>query len=115
MYYPCRENKCADQLRSYCEADLRLCFRLCRLLVFPCGGSINIDYRMVIIHIQIRIKPKVYKIIQMQEKLGSVSYLVEKELGVLLPTHVALFSGMSCLAFSYLSRLVSRLILINYV
>ena len=39
LYYPCSENKGADQLRSYCEADLRLCFRLCRLLVFPCGGS----------------------------------------------------------------------------
>ena len=26
MYYPCRENKGADELRSYCEADLRLCF-----------------------------------------------------------------------------------------
>ena len=35
MYYPCCENKGADQLRSYCEADLRLCFRICRLLVFP--------------------------------------------------------------------------------
>ena len=33
MYYPCSENKGADQLCSYCEADLRLCFRLCRLLV----------------------------------------------------------------------------------
>ena len=48
MYYPCSENRGADQLRSYCEADLRsyceadlrLCFRLCRLLVFPCGGSV---------------------------------------------------------------------------
>ena len=39
LYYPSRENTGADQLRSYCEADLRLCFRLCRLLVFPCGGS----------------------------------------------------------------------------
>ena len=39
LYYPCSENKGADQLRSYCEADLRLCFRLSRLLVFPCGGS----------------------------------------------------------------------------
>ena len=39
LYYPCSENKGADQLRSYCEADLRLCFRLCRLLVFACGGS----------------------------------------------------------------------------
>ena len=39
LYYPCSENKGADQLRSHCEADLRPCFRLCRLLVFPCGGS----------------------------------------------------------------------------
>ena len=39
MYYPSSENKGADQLRSYCEADLRLCFRLGRLLVFPCGSS----------------------------------------------------------------------------
>ena len=31
--------KGADQLPSNCEADLCLCFRLCRLLVFPCGGS----------------------------------------------------------------------------
>ena len=34
LYYPGRENKGADQLRGYCEADLHLCFRLCRLLVF---------------------------------------------------------------------------------
>ena len=26
MYYPCSENKDADQLRGYREADLRLCF-----------------------------------------------------------------------------------------
>ena len=39
MYYPCSENKSADQLRSYPKADLRLCSRLCRLLVFPWGGS----------------------------------------------------------------------------
>ena len=39
MYYPSSENKGADQLRGYHEADLRLCFRLCRLLLFPCGGS----------------------------------------------------------------------------
>ena len=41
LYYPYSENKGADQLRSYCEADLRLCFRLCILLVFPCSGSNN--------------------------------------------------------------------------
>ena len=41
MYHPSSENKGADQLRGYREADLRLCFRLCRLLVFSCGGSNN--------------------------------------------------------------------------
>ena len=40
MYYPCSENEGADQLRSYFEADLRLCFRLCRSLSFTPGGSI---------------------------------------------------------------------------
>ena len=34
LYYPSSENKGADQLRGYREADLRLCFRLCRMLVF---------------------------------------------------------------------------------
>ena len=44
-YYPSSENKGADQLRGYCEADLRLCFRLCRLLVFPWGAHmINVRY-----------------------------------------------------------------------
>ena len=39
LYYPCSENKGGDQLRGYCVADLRICFRLCRNMVFPCGGS----------------------------------------------------------------------------
>ena len=30
LYYPCSENKGADQLRGYHEADLRLCFRICK-------------------------------------------------------------------------------------
>ena len=40
MYYQSSVNKGADQLGGYREADLRLCFHLCRLLVFPWGGSI---------------------------------------------------------------------------
>ena len=32
LYYTCSENNGADQ---------RLCFRLCKLLIFPCGGSIK--------------------------------------------------------------------------
>ena len=39
MYYTCSENKDADQLRGYREADLRLCFRPCKLLVFSRTGS----------------------------------------------------------------------------
>ena len=34
LYYPCSENKGADQLRGYREADLRLCFHICKMLVF---------------------------------------------------------------------------------
>ena len=39
MCYPCSENKGADQLRGYREADLRLCFRPCILLIFSRTGS----------------------------------------------------------------------------
>ena len=34
LYYPSSENKGTDQLRGYCEADLRLYFRICKMLVF---------------------------------------------------------------------------------
>ena len=34
LYYLGSENKGADQLRGYREADLRLCFRICNTLVF---------------------------------------------------------------------------------
>ena len=39
MYYPSSENKGADQLRGHREADLRLCFRICKTLVFSRSGS----------------------------------------------------------------------------
>ena len=39
MYYPYSENKGADQLRGYREADLRLCFRICKKPVFSRCGS----------------------------------------------------------------------------
>ena len=39
MYYPYSENKGADQLRGYREADLRLCFRLGKTPVFSRCGS----------------------------------------------------------------------------
>ena len=42
LYYPCSESKGADQLRSYCETDLRLCFRIGKNPVFSCRGSYKI-------------------------------------------------------------------------
>ena len=39
LHYPRGENKGADPLRGYREADLRLCFRICRKLVFSRRGS----------------------------------------------------------------------------
>ena len=39
LYYLGSENKGADQLRGYREADLRLCFRLCQKAVFSRRGS----------------------------------------------------------------------------
>ena len=34
LYYLCSKNKGADQLHGYREADLHLCFRICKKLVF---------------------------------------------------------------------------------
>ena len=46
FYYPSGETKGADQLRSYCESNLRLCFRICKIPVFSrCGSFYNV--RMV--------------------------------------------------------------------
>ena len=42
MYYLCSENKGADQLRGYREADVRLCFRICKKPVFSRCGSNNV-------------------------------------------------------------------------
>ena len=39
LYYPSSEIKGADQFRGYRDADLRICFLICRLSVFPWGGS----------------------------------------------------------------------------
>ena len=51
MYYPSSENKGADQLRgSNREADLRLCFRICKNSVFSRRGSFwearNLCYKL---------------------------------------------------------------------
>ena len=44
LYYPYSENKGAVQLRGYREADLRLCFRICKKPVFSRRGSTYPDF-----------------------------------------------------------------------
>ena len=44
MYYPISKNKGADQLCSYCTADLRLCFRIGKNPVFLPRGSPTLGY-----------------------------------------------------------------------
>ena len=44
LYYPCSENKGADQLRSCCEADLRLCFRIGKIPAFSRCGLYDLTY-----------------------------------------------------------------------
>ena len=43
LYHLCSENKGADQLRGYREADRRLCFRICKKPVFSQRGSYVTD------------------------------------------------------------------------
>ena len=47
MYYPCSENKGADQLRGFREADLRLCFRIGKNPVFSrCGSHVTMHFEL---------------------------------------------------------------------
>ena len=39
MYFLCSENEGADQLHGYREADLCLCFHICKKLVFSRRSS----------------------------------------------------------------------------
>ena len=43
LHYPCGENKGADQLRGYLEADPRLCFRINKKPVFSRRGSYDVS------------------------------------------------------------------------
>ena len=39
LYYLCREIKGADLLRGYHAHDLRLCFRICYIILFQEAGA----------------------------------------------------------------------------
>ena len=56
MYYPSSKNKGAEQLHSYCEADLSLCFRISKNLVFSWRDSYctNTDKQVIKFGVQWR-------------------------------------------------------------
>ena len=45
LCYSFSENIGSDQLRSYCPADLGLCFRICKKPVFSKRGSNSIGHK----------------------------------------------------------------------
>ena len=47
IVHPCGKNKDTDQLCSYCTADLRLCFCICKSLVFSCEGSVSLPEKKI--------------------------------------------------------------------
>ena len=53
LNYLCSENKGADQLCSYCTADLHLCFPRSILFVFSCSGSIISTLMFLFIHVPV--------------------------------------------------------------
>ena len=59
MYYPCSENKGADQLSSYCEADLRLCFRIGKNPVFSRRSSNVFSHEVAHFIYQLKLRLKV--------------------------------------------------------
>ena len=53
MHYLCSEIKGADQLRGYCEADLHLCFHICKgrfshmvIFIIPTQAVVHVQYQM---------------------------------------------------------------------
>ena len=75
LYYLCSENKGADQLHGYREADLGLCFRICKNLIFSRHGSYysNVKIKAIklgFVPVQLSPKGKVVEVKTMQLSLA---------------------------------------------
>ena len=62
LLYLCSENKGADQLRGYREADLRLCFRICKEPVFSRCGSYHLSHQFHVHYDHDRLELKVLNV-----------------------------------------------------
>ena len=77
MYYPCSENKGADQLRGYREADLRLCFRIGKNPVLSRCGSCNV--RGANLSLGFPTSADKIQALQSQEKARNLKFWIEEE------------------------------------
>ena len=75
LYYPCSENKGADQLRGHREADLRLCFHICTKPVFLQWGSYLIKINSLFFLENCSSKSAVSILIRYQFKCASLLFL----------------------------------------
>ena len=88
LYYPNGEHKVADQLCSYCTADLRLCFRICKLLGFSCTGS-NIEN-------QFDTKMRIFMLVMLRFAFVKVAMLHRLQAEVFHSIHVAHLFNITC-------------------
>ena len=86
-----RENKGADQPRSY--SDLRLCFRICRLLVFGC--------MLVVSLLNLLQKSSFLFILQERWRSTIKTIYTRKEVVVLLGVYVLPISKVCCYRVSF--------------
>ena len=56
MYYPSSENKGADQLRGYCEADSASLFSPMQIVGFPTRRLIFLSYQEKMLAISLRVE-----------------------------------------------------------
>ena len=63
LYYLCSENKGADQLRGYREADLRPCFHRCKKPVFSRRSSYKPLHEMMVLMVKRRLNDNVFTIL----------------------------------------------------
>ena len=74
LYYLCSENKGADQLCGYREADLRLCFHICKEPVFSRRGSYLSGYPPVINNVNMKLRHCLFSDTESETYMAQYTY-----------------------------------------
>ena len=88
MYYPSSENKGADQLCSYCEADLRLCFAYADCWFSHAVAHFRQQFRhfWMVIHTMATTNVKPIRLPNTIQTIASVSGYTERKILLYLKT-----------------------------